>query len=120
MQSLISYCIIVVLHFIGDFVLQSDKDAKCKSRSLKCLVSHTSTYIIPFVLVGICFYSFSLVTLYVLITFLAHTITDYFTSKINSKLYQSGNTHNFFIGIGADQVLHYVQLFVTYYFLSNS
>jgi hypothetical protein len=57
--------------------------------------------------------------LFVLITFIAHTITDYFTSRLNSKLWQQGKVHNFFISVGFDQVLHYIQLFTTYYLLKN-
>ena len=48
------------------------------------------------------------------ITFLSHTITDYFTSRINKKLWEKGDTHNFFVFVGLDQILHYFQLFLTY------
>lgn len=54
-----------------------------------------------------------------LITFIAHTITDYFTSRLNSKLWSEGKVHNFFVSVGFDQVLHYVQLFTTYYLLKQ-
>jgi hypothetical protein len=117
MQTLITYSVLILLHFIGDFIMQSDKDAKGKSTSFKCLVSHTSTYVVPFIVVGAFFFPFDMVNVFAIITFLAHTITDYFTSKLNSKLWKSGNTHNFFISVGFDQVLHYIQLFVTFYLL---
>jgi len=120
MERLLEYCGLIVLHFIGDFILQSDKDAKCKRTSFKCLIHHTGTYVIPFIIAGMCLESIyppDIVIVFVFITFLAHTITDYFTSKLNGRLYQSGNMHNFFIGIGFDQVLHYIQLFVTFYLL---
>jgi len=58
-------------------------------------------------------------TKFVLITFVAHTITDYFTSRLNAKLWAKGDVHNFFVSVGFDQVLHYVQLFVTYQLLFN-
>ena len=51
------------------------------------------------------------------ITFVCHTITDYFTSRLNSKLWAKGDVHNFFVSVGFDQVLHYVQLFLTYQLL---
>jgi hypothetical protein len=54
-----------------------------------------------------------------LITFVCHTITDYFTSRLNSRLWAKGDVHNFFVSIGFDQVLHYVQLFTTYYLLKS-
>lgn len=120
MELLVAFCILVACHFIGDFVMQSDKDAKCKSTSFKCLISHTSMYTGPFMLAGICWYPFEMVTLFVLITFVAHTITDYFTSKLNSRLWKAGNMHNYFVALGFDQSLHYIQLFITYYFLLGS
>jgi hypothetical protein len=52
--------------------------------------------------------------LFPIITFIAHTITDYFTSRLNAKLWAKGNVHNFFVSIGFDQYLHYLQLFITY------
>jgi phage-related holin len=116
MEILLTYCCLVFLHFIGDFMLQSDKDAKCKSTSFKCLISHTTTYTIPF-LIGNFFYPVELVAAFVVITFIAHTITDYFTSKLNSRLWKSGNMHNYFVALGFDQALHYIQLFVTFYLL---
>ena len=54
-----------------------------------------------------------------LITFITHTITDYFTSRLNSRLWAKGDVHNFFVSVGFDQVLHYVQLFLTYQILFN-
>jgi len=59
------------------------------------------------------------------ITFILHTLTDYFTSKIvkykfNKKHYGSF-IPNFgaFTIIGLDQLLHYIQLFLTYYLLKQ-
>jgi hypothetical protein len=58
-------------------------------------------------------------SLFVWITFLSHTIQDYFTSRLNSRLWAKGDTHNFFVSIGWDQVLHYTQLLLTYYYLKS-
>jgi len=59
------------------------------------------------------------VALFCLITFITHTITDYFTSRLNSKLWEQGKVHNFFVALSFDQILHYVQLFLTYWFLAG-
>ena len=59
------------------------------------------------------------------VTFVAHTITDYLTSRLTSKLFASKTYYtgipNFgaFSIIGLDQVLHYAQLFLTFYYLSK-
>jgi len=36
---------------------------------------------------------------------------------INAKLWAKGDVHNFFVSIGFDQVLHYIQLFITFKYL---
>ena len=60
-----------------------------------------------------------------MITFILHFATDYITSRIVSKRfadkYYGSPIPNFgaFSIIGLDQVLHYAQLFLTYYLLSK-
>lgn len=119
---------ILIIHWIADFILQTDKQAKGKSTSWNCLLSHTITYSmfwLPFVIAFIVFndknegYDIkrSWMLLFIPITFVVHTITDYFTSRLNSKLYKEGKIHYFFVSVGFDQILHYVQLILTYYLL---
>lgn len=117
-MALIEIFAIIIIHWIADFVLQTDWQAKNKSKRNDALLLHTSIYssiwIIPAILIlglnGCLFF---------LITFMCHTITDYFTSRLNTKLWAKGDVHNFFVSIGFDQVLHYIQLFTTYYCLKN-
>jgi hypothetical protein len=54
-----------------------------------------------------------------MITFVCHTVTDYITSRINSRLWLAQRVHDFFVSIGFDQVLHYTQLYITYLFVLN-
>jgi len=117
---------IILIHWLADFVFQTDKMARGKSKNWNDLLSHTGTYsfiwfcFVPFyVLLNLDTYVEWTGTLFVLITFIAHTITDYFTSRLNSKLWAKGDVHNFFISIGFDQVLHYTQLLLTYYILTK-
>lgn len=113
---------ILVLHWISDFVLQTDEDAKGKSKSFKRLISHTASYSIFWVTPTI-LYAYILdtgwVLLFPLITFVCHTATDYYTSKVNSQLWEENKVHSFFVSIGFDQLLHYFQLFTTFYFLKT-
>ncbi len=113
---------IIVIHWIADFVLQTDKQAKGKSKNWSDLLEHTNNYSLLWTIIGMFYTIISLNTswnwlLFGLITFIAHTITDYFTSRLNSKLWAKGQTHNFFVSVGFDQTLHYIQLFLTYYLL---
>ena len=126
---LISF-IIIFIHWIADFVLQTDWQAQNKSKNNFALLSHTSNYsmvwLLPMCLVfgkmkgGATTEWIVWSTLYFsMITFVAHTITDYFTSRLNSKLWSGGKVHYFFVSVGFDQVLHYGQLFLTYHYLFN-
>ena len=112
---------ILLIHWVADFCLQSDWQAKNKSKEWIALLSHTTIYSlcwVPFIAV-IGNNNLTTTCLFVFITLICHTITDYFTSRLNTKLWNAGKTHNFFVSIGFDQVLHYVQLFLTYYLLTN-
>lgn len=132
-MTLIEIFVILFVHWIGDFVLQTDKQAKGKSKNWTDLINHTLTYSILWGLLGsIYFWSNAdftniggstedlfarCIIVFPFITFVSHTITDYFTSRLNSKLWAKGDTHNFFVSIGFDQLLHYAQLFLTYWWL---
>jgi len=110
---------LIFSHWIFDFIMQSDEEAKGKSSSNYWLLSHTFKYSIlwfPIIMVLMCPYE---AVIFVLVIFIAHTITDYFTSRLNTKLYNKGDIHNFFVSVGFDQVLHYVQLLLTYYYLTK-
>ncbi len=113
---MIIYLWLLLSHWISDFVYQTDYQAKNKSKSWKALLSHTSIYslIMMYACLFILNLSISDVFLFGLITFVCHTITDYFTSRLNTKLWTKGDVHNFFVSVGFDQFLHAVQLFATY------
>ena len=122
-MSLLEIFTIIFIHWIADFVMQSDYQAKNKSKSNKALTAHILTYSGVWLLAmfGLFFITGNIymLVLFPLITFVAHWITDYFTSRLNTKLWSEGKVHWFFVSIGFDQILHYVQLFLTYYLLSN-
>ncbi len=117
---------ILLIHWFADFVVQTDKQAKGKSSSWAFLLSHTFYYSAIWMILGSLFQasgitnlSPGILTIFVIITFVAHTTTDYFTSRLNSKLWAKGDVHNFFVSIGFDQFLHFTQLLLTYYFLTK-
>ena len=131
-MNLIEIFSIIGIHWLADFVLQTDKQAKGKSKNWSDLLSHTFNYSIIWWCVGLVYLAFSFMKFPIqptsnllpifyfgLITFIAHTITDYFTSRLNSKLWEQGKVHNFFVSVGFDQYLHYLQLFLTYWYLTK-
>lgn len=133
MLTLTEIFVILIIHWVADFVLQTDKQAKGKSKEWKHLLQHTFNYsvvwyfaIFFFAIWGNHFNGYSCeelgwssyMILFPIITFIAHTITDYFTSRWVKKYFNKGNYHMGFVIIGIDQyIFHIPQLFLTYYYL---
>lgn len=125
-MNLIEIFSILGIHWFADFVLQTEEQAKGKSKNWEDLLNHTGIYSTVWWVAGLLYIlptaseeTFLKVLSFVLITFFCHTITDYITSRENSKLWEQGKTHSFFVCVGFDQYLHYIQLFLTYYLLIN-
>lgn len=120
---------LLFIHWVADFVCQTDWMAQNKSKEWKPLLTHTLLY--SFVTMALLFiwfhiqyglfnnylgllflcFKFSIITLWF------HTVTDYFTSRLNSKLWNEKKVHWFFVSVGFDQFLHYLQLLLTYKYL---
>lgn len=121
MNSLIVIGVLLFAHWIGDFVLQTDKQAKEKSTKFTSLLEHTLTYGLVMLITCHILYVSNIFgaqyswTPYVFagVQFITHTIIDYFTSKFNSKLWKEGKVHYFFVSIGFDQFLHLLIMFWT-------
>lgn len=120
MLSLQTILVILLIHWIADFVLQTSWQAENKSSSNKALVSHTGMYSLFWLAAGIWYVGLvdtkkiGELLLFVMITFVAHTLTDYFTSRQVKKFFAKKDYHNGFVVIGFDQILHYTQLFLTF------
>lgn len=120
-MNVILIFIMLLIHWFGDFVLQTDEQAKNKSSSDKALTEHVFTYTLMWVLpatIGAIYYNSGGLIFFPAITLAAHWITDYFTSRLNKKLYEKGKIHEFFVSIGFDQILHYTQLILTFKLLT--
>jgi hypothetical protein len=114
---------IILIHWFADFLMQDEKWALGKSKNWNDLLNHTVFYSFIWIF-GIMFFLSPVKSIiFAGITFVFHTATDYFTSRIVSKKFEKKeygsaipNTGAFTI-IGIDQVLHYAQLFLTYLYL---
>lgn len=98
-------CLILFLHWIADFILQTDWMAQNKSTSNKALLIHVSVYTLPFLFIG---WKFALLNSVI------HFCVDYITSRIAKKFYNNGDIHNFFVIVGFDQTIHFITLFGLY------
>jgi hypothetical protein len=106
---------------MADFVLQTEWQAINKWNNNLALISHTTNYStcwLPLIVIIQCIHTHPNLVWFLPITFVSHTITDYFTSKLNHKLWEKKKVYSFFVSIGFDQFLHIVQLVLTYYFLT--
>lgn len=116
-MNLIEIFTILIIHYIADFVMQTDWQAKNKSSNNEALLSHTLNYTAWMTVLGMFMFLDYRMFMFGIITFVCHTITDYWTSRLNSKLWKEGRVHWFFVSVGGDQMLHYIQLFTTYWLL---
>lgn len=118
---IVTLLIIIFIHWFADFVLQTDWQARNKSTNNHALFLHVAIYSIVWALVAVIYGAYTnnlYMLLFAPITFVCHFTTDYFTSRLNTKLLKAGKTHEFFVSIGFDQFLHYTQLFLTYKLLT--
>jgi hypothetical protein len=128
--------LIICIHFVADFIFQAEEWALNKSKSNYALFNHVFTYSIFWVFGSCILFGYvnksQSTDWYVInslifgfITFVAHFITDYITSRIVSKRFAKNHygspIPNFgaFTIIGFDQVLHYGQLFLTFQLLTK-
>ena len=110
-EGIMKHTILLVLfvHFVADFILQSDKMAINKSTSMNWLGLHVLVYGL-----GLCILiPFGFSWQWVVINTSLHFFTDAITSRISSYLYLKGMRHWFFVCIGVDQLIHYTCLILT-------
>jgi hypothetical protein len=121
MISIYAIVVLLAVHWFADFVLQSDKMAKEKSKSLNVLGTHVIIYM--FVLWVVSLFAFGdpgnndyfiAASLFALSNGTLHFLTDYVTSKATSSLFKEERIHEFFVVIGLDQALHLTALFATW------
>ena len=110
---------ILFVHFVADFICQTDGMATNKSKSLSWLTIHVCTYT-PVLLAALGFWGMyyhiplSYMWYFGIVNGALHWVTDFFTSKLNYYLWKKEMRHWFFVGIGADQFIHYTCLLITY------
>lgn len=106
--------LLLTVHFIADFVLQTDWMAQNKSKDWRALTVHVCVYTAAFFPVALYWFGNAPSGLHFMaLTFALHFVTDAITSRINSKLWAEKRVHAFFVGVGADQLSHAYALAAT-------
>lgn len=113
--SLNTVVFILLIHFLGDFGLQTNDQATKKSTSEHYLFLHVGTYsLVWLIAIYAMLGNMSFTFLFAFITFICHYLTDFITSKISKKFFDANDYHNGFVTIGFDQMTHVIQLLFTY------
>lgn len=122
MELIVLYFLFV--HWLADFVLQTEHMALRKSTSNYYLGMHVVVYTVTtiiawwliFLIIGVQVTSLKYFEAGTAI-FVMHFLTDYITSRITGRYYKAKKSHEFFVTIGFDQWLHYVQIFIVFNYI---
>lgn len=106
---------ILIVHFFADFVLQTHEQAINKWKCEKHLIAHVLTYSLTWT-VACSFFIEDIwrIGMFGFITLVCHWLTDALTSNMSKVYFDKKDYHNGFVVIGFDQILHYVQLYLTF------
>ncbi len=110
---------ILAVHWVADFVLQSDKVALNKADDVGALLTHVVLYTTAMAFCMVIFFApvnpLEFVNLigFLSINAVLHFCTDFVTSKISKRLWLASRRHDFFVLIGFDQLIHQVTLGLT-------
>lgn len=113
---IVSFLLLLAVHWIADFVLQTHWQATNKSKDNDALLRHVGTYtavlalVVPFIFPS---ETNRQLLIFVAVNGVLHLATDYFTSRASSKLWAKQDWHNFFVVIGLDQLIHQLTLGIT-------
>lgn len=102
---------VLTIHWLADFCLQTHEQAQNKSKNFGALLRHCGTYtfalIVAFGFKGQAFVAWGILNGFF------HTLIDAATCRVTSTLYNEKRYHDFFVTIGADQLIHTVILLGT-------
>ena len=100
---------IVVVHFVADYLLQTEWMGVNKSSSLTALGSHIAIYTVVLML--------AIDPVWGLFNGIVHGVIDYGSSRWSKRLWVNKEYSSFFTVLGFDQLLHLMILFVSYKWL---
>lgn len=97
--------IILLLHFIGDFVLQPRSIGETKHYSNFAMFKHIIIYTLILALLN---------PMWAIINGVIHLFVDIVTSRLGHYFYNHNRKQLYIVVHGVDQLLHYTALFITY------
>lgn len=120
MGSIHAFILILIIHFLADFPLQTHEQATKKGESNKWLFYHVGTYTLIW---SVIYMTLPFQSEYPLLSWLTfslligvpHFIVDWVTSRVGKPFWRSQDFHNGFTVVGFDQVIHYLCLIAVFY-----
>ena len=118
---------LLVIHFAGDFLFQSDWMACNKSKNWRALSAHVGIYtatlfvgctLLLFLYGGTMGTMFPLLLVYALGNGLMHLFVDAISSQATSYIYERSR-HWFFVLVGLDQLVHQACLIMSLGWMAN-
>lgn len=108
---------ILLIHFLADFAMQTPWQAENKWWSADALCLHVLVYSAIWWIASGIYLGWGWGLVFACITFITHLCIDYWTSRINHEFFEKKDWHNGWVGVGFDQLLHCIQLILTFNFL---
>lgn len=107
-----NYIIILILHYIADFVCQTNNQTIHKSHDKRLLYGHVAMYSFIVSLGASLFLHHNIILVFVQI-FVLHLAVDYTFGKImrNKQLFKYKDTYSFINYLGLNQLLNQIGLF---------
>lgn len=110
--------LILLVHFLADFALQTHEQATNKWHSFDALGWHVVTYGFCIFILGVdIFPTVATAFWFYILNSALHWITDFVTSKFTHKFFEEKDFHNGFVVVGADQLIHVITLVGTFLLL---
>ena len=106
------FIIVLVGHWVGDYLLQTTNMATKKSISLKWLLLHILTYTLVLLITGNIVFSWQVGLGYAIFNGALHFITDFFTSKLARRYHDQPRIY--YPILGFDQLVHIGCLYWTF------
>lgn len=109
--------LIILLHFVADFLCQMRWMALGKCTSNTVLFQHIAAYSSVFFVASFLTPAFGL--MFVLVNAIGHAITDWCSSRIGKWFHEQNQMYWFFATLGLDQTIHMLTLILSYEWLQG-
>jgi len=113
LSPLSGFVVLLLAHWVGDFVLQSQWQAMNKSKRLDALALHVAIYSAVLLVAAVTLLGPWRGLLFTLANAALHFATDFVTSRLTSRFWERQEWHRFFVMVGFDQFIHQATLAAT-------